>query len=118
MLDLIMQNPHQMVNDMKTPSGLRKLLWVVDPFAEDKSLQLATAFAIKTLTRGSSTSIEPVFFFSTHLFDSGPLEIPRDEIRQLQQMGQRELEKDLRTVKLENVKPLHTAVTAFSPNYV
>ena len=102
-----MQNPNQMVNTIKNPNSLRRLLWAVDPFSEDKSLQRATAVAIKTLTRDSSATIEPVYFFSNNLFDGGPLEIPRDGIRQLQQSGQKELEKILRTVKLENLKPLH-----------
>ncbi len=87
--------------------SIKKIIWTVDPFQDkEQSLQYVTAHAIKLLTRGIETTIEPVYFLNSSL-TSGPIVIPRDWLHDVQKSGQRELTQIIKRVKLQNVRPLH-----------
>jgi nucleotide-binding universal stress UspA family protein len=85
----------------------KKILWTVDPFAKNKELQRSAAWAIKNLTQGSSSIIEPIYFFSAYITTDEPLEIPRDLIRGIQASGQKQLDEILSRIKLDGIRPLH-----------
>lgn len=89
-----------------TKSG-KRIIWTVDPFAKEKNLQRSAAWAIKNLTQGSECVIEPVYFFSAYLTGNYPSSVPKKWVQDLRKKGQKELNKIIGRLKLQNVKPLH-----------
>jgi nucleotide-binding universal stress UspA family protein len=92
---------------MNMTSRTKKIVWTVDPFAKEKDLQRSAARAIKNLTNGSPSIIEPVYFYSAYLTGEYPLDIPKKWVHEIHTNGQKELNKILKHVNLENIKPLH-----------
>jgi nucleotide-binding universal stress UspA family protein len=73
-----------------------RILWAIDPLLEDVELQRATAWAIKALTKGSNSLIQPVCL------------IQDDLVGELRESGQDSLGDVLSRVKLRGVLPLKT----------
>src|SRR5690242_2159345 len=87
--------------------NIKRIIWTVDPFAEEKDLQRSAAWAIKNLTQGFESVIEPVYFFSAYLTGEYPLDVPKHWVQDIRKKGQKELNKIVSSVKLRNIKPLH-----------
>jgi nucleotide-binding universal stress UspA family protein len=82
-----------------------KIIWAVDPFATDKSLQREAAWALRDLARQQKREIQPVY--ALEMFPGNlPFEKPKDLIDQVTAKGQEELEEVLRRVKLPGLRPL------------
>lgn len=84
----------------------KKIIWAVDPFAKDKTLQRSAAIAIKKLTKGSNAVIEPIYFLCTSIF-ADALVLPVDLVQQVRRDGQKELNRILSGTRLSGIRPLH-----------
>lgn len=93
-------------------SKTKKIIWTVDPFAKDEELQRSAAWAIKNLTQGTLSIIEPIYFFSTYIAGVS-LEIPRNVIHDVRLSGQKKLNEILRPIKLEGIRPLHVIAQSY-----
>lgn len=84
---------------------VRKVIWAVDPFAEDKSLQREAAWATRALVKRAPAEVEPVYLFSMPSLEF-PLQLTPDLVEGVRASGQDELDSLIRRVKVPGLMPL------------
>ena len=98
---------------MKQMNLWKKVIWAVDPFAQESKLQVSAAWALRTLVAESRAQVEPVY-----ILNEQPLGVPTvhpDEIlRQTENAAQEELDGILARVKIMSLLPLRVIAGAFS----
>lgn len=95
---------------METPKSTpKKILWAVDPFSGNRTVQRATLQAIKTLTKSQNTEIFPVYVLTAGFFE--PLmPLLLGSKRNIQVSGQSEIERISAGLKLKGMQPLKIIV--------
>jgi len=90
----------------------KKILWAVDPFSEEKTLQASAALAIQTLIKSEETPIEPIY-----ILNQSPLGIPitlsPEIVAQTCTSAQDELDEIVSSVQLKNLQPLKVLVNPY-----
>ena len=93
----------------------QKIIWAVDPFAENISLQESAARAIKSLTQGIPTEVEPVYlsnFYPIEIaFAAGtmvgmPPDMTENTDREIQALGQKTIDELVKRFSIPGIKPL------------
>lgn len=87
----------------------KKIVWAVDPFAEDKNqeseLLTSVAWAVRTLAAGLGAEVEPVY-----IINEAPLglstALPPEILRQTEESGQDAFDCALTRVTIKNLLPL------------
>lgn len=98
---------------MAETQAIRKIIWAVDPCAEDAALQRTAAQAIRSLTQGRDVSIEPVYIWGSYL-----LAVADGEIEEIRESVKQDAEKSLNAItkkaKLQGLLPLTVLVEPYS----
>lgn len=81
------------------------ILWAIDPFATDKSLQRTAGWAIKALAKAQDATIEPVYVMP-RIKEDLPLEVRRELIKQTQQAAQEGFDEIARRLKMKSIGPV------------
>ncbi|MDR3608645.1 MAG: universal stress protein [Oligoflexia bacterium] len=94
----------------------KKIIWAVDPFAEEKTLQRSVGWAIKSITAGQLATIQPVYFFSAYIMD-GPPGISDELFSEIKAAGQKAFDRIVKPIKLnpDGLRPLHVIAESNIP---
>lgn len=91
-----------------------KIIWAVDPFADEKHLQRSTACAIQAFTQRMVSEISPIYLYSGYLMDV-PLEVPKDLIEEMRISAQKTLDLIVSGLKISNLRPLKILSQPYLP---
>lgn len=95
---------------MTASTPTRRIIWAVDPFAQDVKLQRATAWALKAFAKNRDAEVCPVYLQERPLafdFVGVPLNlVPEPVFEKVRFEGQAKLDHITRPVRLSHLKPL------------
>jgi nucleotide-binding universal stress UspA family protein len=99
---------------MTQEKPIRKIIWAIDPFIEEKALQRSAGMVIQALTENSPADIFPIYIWSVY---PAPLQfdLPSNYGQQVKRNARKSLKALVSRMKLSRLKPITVITGSYLP---